>query len=95
MNAAQIWSKFGGLIDNNEKWLLVDLHKVDDVRASKPVKNTRFPYQVMMNDTEQSLPVQFRSLNNARAFFLGEMDHIKFQELLANNSARMFFGRAT
>lgn len=95
MTAAQIWDKFGGLIDSNEKWLLVDLHKVDDVRASKPLKNIRFPYQVMMNDTEQSLPVQFRSLKNAREFFIGQMEIEKFHKLLAEDGARMFFGRAT
>lgn len=95
MTAAEIWAKFGGLIDNNEKWLLVNLHQIDDVRANKPLKNIRFPYQIMMNDSEQSLPVQFRSLKNAREFFHGEMTAVRFDRLLTTGKARMFFGPAT
>lgn len=95
MTAKEIWEKFGGLIASNEKWLLVNLHLIDDERASKPIKNTRFPYQIMMNDNEQSLPVQFRGLHNAKQFFTGDMPVEKFQLLLKTNNARMFFGRAT
>lgn len=93
MTAAEIWAKFGGLIAKNERWLLVDLHKVDDVRASKPIKNIRLPYQVMMNDVDQSLPVKFRSLRAAYSFFNGEMESDKFCKLVNEGKAKMYFGR--
>lgn len=91
MNAAEIWLRQGGLIQSNDSWLLVALQSAKNIR----LKNIRFPYQVMANDLNQSLPVQFRSFKNAREFFLGEMAHDKFQGLIADGKARMFHGQAT
>mgnify|MGYP003419712770 CR=1 FL=1 len=92
MTAQEIWSKFGGLIDANSNWLLVNLHEVCDERASKPLKNIRFPYQVMMNTDNQGLPVKFRSLKAARSFFNGEMDSYTFHKLIQTGKAKMYFG---
>ena len=94
MTAAEIWAKFGGLIDSNEGVLLVDLHKIDDERASRPLKNIRFPYQVMRNDRDQTLPTQFRSLKNARKYFSGEMDYNEMNALIKNKRARHIYGPA-
>lgn len=94
MTAAEIWAKFGGLIDSNDSVLLVDLHKIDDERASRPLKNIRFPYQVMRNDRDQTLPTQFRSLKNARKFFSGEMDYNELKRLLNTGRARSIYGPA-
>ena len=94
MTAQEIWSKFGGLIDANSNWLLVNLHEVCDERASKPLKNIRFPYQVMMNNIDQSLPVKFRSLKAARSFFHAEMDTSTLIKLVTEGKAKMCFGAA-
>lgn len=94
MTAAEIWAKFGGLIDSNESILLVDLHKIDDERASRPIKNIRFPYQVMRNDRDQTLPTQFRSLKNARKFFSGKMEFNELKALLKSGRARNIYGPA-
>ena len=91
MTAEQIW-KNDGLIAANCTWLLVSLHKIGE-RANKPEKNVRFPYQVMMNDTNQSLPVKFRSLKAAYSFFNGEMDANAFSKLIDGGKAKMYFGQ--
>jgi hypothetical protein len=95
MNAAQIWATQGGLIESNERWLLVNLHEITKkgMMANKPIKNIRFAFQVMMNDADQSLPVQFRSVKQAREFLHGRMENSTFQQLIENNQARMFYGR--
>jgi hypothetical protein len=92
MTAEQIWEN-NGLIASNGKWLLVSLHKIGE-RANKPEKNVRFPYQVMMNDVNQSLPVKFRSLKAAFSFFHGEMEANTFNKLLEEYKAKMYFGLA-
>lgn len=91
MTAEQIW-KNDGLIAANCTWLLVSLHKIGE-RANKPEKNVRFPYQVMMNDVNQGLPVKFRSLKMAFSFFNGEMEADKFHQLINEGKARMYFGQ--
>lgn len=90
MTAEQIWAN-NGLIASNITWLLVSLHKIGE-RANKPEKNVRFPYQVMMNDVNQGLPVKFRSLKAAFSFFKGEMDSSTFSKLVAEGKAKMYFG---
>lgn len=90
MTAEQIW-KNDGLITSNGTWMLVSLHKIGE-RANKPEKNLRFPYQTMMNDVNQSLPVKFRSLKAALSFFNGEMDANTFSTLVNEGKAKMYFG---
>lgn len=90
MTAEQIWEN-DGLIASNGKWLLVSLHKIGE-RVNKPEKNIRFPYQVMMNNTDQSFPVKFRSLKAAYSFFHGEMDNSTLIKLLTENKVKMLVG---
>lgn len=91
MTAAQIWAKQGGLIEENffGGWLLVDIHALYE--RETPAKNTRFRFQVMMNNNEQSCVTQFRGIELARKWLYAEMSMDELERHVANKQARMFF----
>lgn len=88
MTAKEIWQKQGGLIESSfsDVRLLVDLHVMHE--RETPGKNTRWRYQVMLNDDDQSCPIQFRSLHTARKWVRCEINGIQLQEVFKKGLAR-------
>lgn len=78
--AVEIWQMYGGLLELSILGLrmLVDLHAMRGLTT--PGKNTRWRYQIMLTDDEQSCPIQFRSLHTAQRWLRGEMGGLELQQ---------------
>lgn len=92
MTAREIWENQGGLLfarsGDERGQLLVDLHHVKN-KIAKP-KNVRFRYQVMCDDVNQSMPVQFRSRDMAYQYLIGCLAYTDLLTLIRTKRARVF-----
>ena len=91
MTAVEIWKMYGGFIRHNERdgKLLVDIHAMRD--TGKPAKNTRFRFQVMADDVDQSNPIQFRSRDLAYQYLMGMLEYTDLLTLIRTKRARLCF----
>jgi hypothetical protein len=92
MNAVEIWKKQGGFVihksGQERGQLLVDLHAMRE--TGKPAKNIRFRFQVMCDDANQSMPVQFRSRDMAYQYMIGCLAYTDLLALIRTKRARVF-----